>query len=509
MRINTLNTAPVNFTGINLSPLSQALYALGNNDMLNASFIDVFAMDTPRTIVEFNNRGKQAGIEMGFREYTGTFIAEFSAIVFALLTSKLFSKIYKPDVKVNSNSWLTNNAIDTYSTIYKQSDTNLNNFLEKTLNSLSGISGEKVTKFSHVNPDKLKDIKEKFVEIIKNPSLDKKSRKQTIKNLEDNMIQALKADNNITVENDTKSYSDNLSHIVRDIIDVSQNVFFKEGANPKLIIEKLKTLNNSRIAIAMPLSMLLAITNQFINRSLTKKRTGIDNFVGENNYEKNVKGKNEIKKEKGLWVKKALSAGVFLSMLSSVMGLKKPSDIIKKLEFSGAATGGNAIKTIYGTLILGRIFASKDSTELRETNVRDYLGFLSWLVLGGFVAKGVGQILDPKKANLFNISKQGKGVKHWLSNISLKSQKEIIAQGGNIKQNLRKLNIAQLSGIAYSAIMLGVLLPKLNIWMTKHKKNTNKNIEKPTSAETSFNFSLNKKLPGVFKKFLFKTNTRV
>jgi hypothetical protein len=30
-----------------------------------------------------------------------------------------------------------------------------------------------------------------------------------------------------------------------------------------------------------------------------------------------------------------------------------------------------------------------------------------------------------------------------------------------------------MSGIAYSAIMLGVLLPKLNIWMTKNgdKKN--------------------------------------
>lgn len=150
--------------------------------------------------------------------------------------------------------------------------------------------------------------------------------------------------------------------------------------------------------------------------------------------------------------------------------------MLKKLEFNGAATGGNAIKTIYGTLILGRIFAAKDSTELREINVRDYLGFLSWLVLGGFVAKGVGQILDPKKANLFNVSKNGQGIGHWLKNVSLKSQKEIIAQGGDVKANLRKLNIAQLSGIAYSALMLGILLPKLNIWMTKHKKTPKENM---------------------------------
>ena len=156
-------------------------------------------------------------------------------------------------------------------------------------------------------------------------------------------------------------------------------------------------------------------------------------------------------------------------MLTKVMGIKKPKDFIKKLEFDGPVTSGNTIKTIYGTLILGRIFASKDSTELRETNVRDYLGFLNWLVLGGFVSKGVGQMLDSKQRNLLNITKEGKGVRHWLNDISLKSHKEIIAQGGNVKKNLRKLNFAQLSGIAYSTIMLGILLPKLNIWMTRGK----------------------------------------
>jgi hypothetical protein len=229
-------------------------------------------------------------------------------------------------------------------------------------------------------------------------------------------------------------------------------------------------MNNMRIGIAIPLSMGLAITNQYLNRYLTKRRTGIDNFVGENNYESNVAFKKEKKKEKGLWWKKLLSAGIFVLMLSKVMGVKKPADFIKKLEFDGPVTSGNTIKTVYGTLILGRIFASKDSTELRETNVRDYLGFLNWLVLGGFVAKGVGQMLDPKQEKLFNISNKGKGIKHWLKDVSLKSQKEILAHGGNVKSNLRKLNFAQMSGIAYSTIMLGVLLPKLNIWMTQHKK---------------------------------------
>lgn len=158
-------------------------------------------------------------------------------------------------------------------------------------------------------------------------------------------------------------------------------------------------------------------------------------------------------------------------MLAKVMNIKNTKDFFKKLEFTGPTTSGNAIKTVYGALILGRFFASKDNTELRETVVRDYLGFLNWLVLGGFVAKGVGNLLDKDRKALFNTSKEGKGVKHWLNDVSLKTHSEIVAQGGkDIKKNLRKLNVAHISGLAYSALMLGILLPKLNISMTKHKQ---------------------------------------
>ena len=116
MKINNINKNIENKNRNNTSfmgqmgALSNALYTLSNNDMLNASFVDIFAMDTPRTIVETKNRGKQAGIEMGFREYTGTFIAEFSAALFAVLASKFISKKLNPNVKVNSGSWITNNG---------------------------------------------------------------------------------------------------------------------------------------------------------------------------------------------------------------------------------------------------------------------------------------------------------------------------------------------------------------------------------------------------------------
>ncbi|MCD7779940.1 MAG: hypothetical protein LUH05_04630 [Candidatus Gastranaerophilales bacterium] len=459
-----------NFNGGKMPPLSAALYTLGNNDMLNASAVDIFAMDTPRTIIEFNHRGKQAGIEMGFREYTGTFIAEFSAALFAFLTSKIMSKVYKPEIKVNDNSWVTNKALDTFNEIYINSDKTPKGFIGDILNSMTGIAGKKTKDLVSVDKEKTAPIVDSLSKLITDKNLSKKEVKKISNNVHSDIINLLGADKNITIKSKNNEVTSNLTHVIRDIADTGRNVFFNENnINSGKIISKLKTINKSRIMLAIPAAMALAISNQYINRKMTKKRTGIDNFVGENGYDKNVRDKKQEGKEKGLLAKKLLSAGVFVLMLSKVMGIKKPADIIKKLEFDGPATGGNTIKTVYGTLILGRIFAAKDSTELRETDTRDYLGFLNWLVLGGFVAKGAAQLMDPKKEALFNITKEGSGIKHWLNDVSLKSQKEILAQGGkNAAKNLKKLNIAQMSGIAYSAIMLGVLLPKLNIFITKH-----------------------------------------
>ncbi len=472
MKVNN-NKNDINFTSNNMPVISKGLYALNNNDMLKAAGVDFFCTDTQRTMLEYKNRGKNAGIEMGFREYTGTFIVEFSAALFAFLTSKIMSKNYKPDIKVNPSSWVTNKGLDTFNSIYKNSDKTPRGFIKDSLNSIEGVVGSEIKKFSDTDKEKAKPVIDSFVELI-TTTHDRKSYKKQLGALQDGIAGLLGADNNIIIKSGANSFESNLQHAVRDIADTGKNIFFTDVKNSSdEIISKLKTVNKARTGIAIPLSMGLAIKNQFINRMLTKKRTGIDNFVGENGYEENVAGKNEAKKEKGLLLKKLLSAGAFAAMFTVVTGIKKPQDLVNKLEFTGPATTGTAIKTIYGTLILGRIFASKDSTELRETDTRDFLGFLNWLVLGDFVTKGVAQAFDPKRKSLFNSTKEGSGVKHWLYDLSVKSQKEIIAQGGNVRKNLRNLNIAQAAGIAYSALMLGFLLPKFNIWMTKRGKKDN------------------------------------
>ena len=300
MEINKINSN-INFKN-SLGNISKALYTLGNNDMLNASFVDIFAMDTPRTIVETKHRGKQAGIEMGFREYTGTFIAEFSAAVFAILLSKIFSKKYNPSTNINSSSWITNNGLNVFSDLYNKSDKTPKGYVKNILNSLSGVVGSKTKKFSDIDKEKTAPFIEKLTNLITNSNLTKKESKKIFNELHDGIINLLGADSNITITSGKNKLNSNMSHILRDIADSGKNIFFtKTKSNAGKIISKLKTMNNLRIGLAIPLSMGLAISNQYLNRYLTKKRTGIDNFVGENGYENNVKDKNEKKKEKGLF----------------------------------------------------------------------------------------------------------------------------------------------------------------------------------------------------------------
>lgn len=482
-----------NFRGPIDAPLTQGLAALSTNPMLNASLVDVFAMGLPRTIVEYKERNKYAGFEMAFREFTGTFIACFSAGLFGQMINKTMSKRIQPEVKVNENSWASNNTIDVLNQINKSGK----NYSKNLFNSLSGLNKNEEQAWNKINWDKIewydkeawnnlkwdnkdfegvhnkikseKSIIETFDKLISDEKLSKNDSKNLQNILTERVINAVGAESNITLKSGNKSITSTVQNILRDSIDMGQNVFSANESEKTIV--KLKKLNKVKTLGALTLSIVLALTNQAINRYITQKRTGSKEFVGNMNYESHIGNNSQTDKKKNLNFNKVLASAGFVAMLAKVMNIKNTKDFFKKLEFTGPTTSGNAIKTVYGALILGRFFASKDNTELRETVVRDYLGFLNWLVLGGFVAKGVGNLLDKGRKDLFNTSKEGKGVKHWLNDVSLKTHSEIVAQGGkDIKKNLRKLNVAHISGLAYSALMLGILLPKLNISMTKHKQ---------------------------------------
>lgn len=480
--------------------ITQTLVTIDTNPMVNAALIDIFSMVIPRTYVDTKERNKYAGAETLFRELTGTFIVCLSSGILAKGISHLYNKFVNPEINVNPNSWVSNDSL----TLLKHSwdkNNDITKYVEQVLTNISGKDGRKTNHFNDINwnniewyddkkwsnfswnnqefnniQDKLKS-KDEIIKtlggIIRN-DVDTKDAKQVLQIIEHRIGNALQINGSINVKLDDKTLGTSLHNLLRDTYDLGVNVFTKKNINIESAIEKLTKMNKVKTIGALSVASILGLTNQYINRQITKKRTGTDAFVGEVDYKKikEERPKENKNNAKLIRLKFLTSAGI-IALAAGVMKIKNPKDFIKKLEFTSAITSGNAIKTVYTATLVGRFLAAKNETELRESATRDYLGFLNWLVFGGFVAKGVANLLDKEKNNLFNIHKEGKGVKHWLNDISLKSHAEIASKGAEFaKKNIWKLNLAHASGLAYSTIALGVLLPLLNIAITKSKSKT-------------------------------------
>lgn len=495
--------------------ITQSLITIDTNPMVNAALVDVFSMVIPRTYVDTKERNEYAGAETFFREITGTFIVCLSSGLLAKGISHLYNKSVNSETQINPNSWVSNDSLDLLNHAWTKNKNN-EKYVSDVLTNISGTDGHKTSTWQDINwqnvkwhddskwsqfqwkDSKFNGIQHKLKDgdaIIKtlaqtlDGKADSKDTKQLLQIVEHRVTNALKVGGSVNVKLDNKSLSTSMHNLLRDTYDLGKNVFKNKNINVDAALSKLRKMNKVKTLGALSVASILGLTNQYINRWITKKRTGTDAFVGDVDYIQYedtsfAGGSNKAKKamsfkksdgskkenKSGLWAWKLLASGGIVALAAIVMRIKNPKDFVKKLEFTSAITSGNAIKTVYTATLAGRFLAADNKTELRESATRDYLGFLNWLVFGGFVSKGVANLLDKGQKNLFNIHKEGKGVKHWLNDISLKSHAEIAAKGEKFaKKNIWKLNLAHASGLLYSTIALGVLLPLLNIAVTKHK----------------------------------------
>lgn len=482
--------------------IAQAVMA-SDIPMVNATVLDIFSMVIPRTYVDTKKRNKDAGIETLFRELTGTFIVCLSSGIWAKGISNLYNKYKNPEVKINPNSWASNNSIDFLQKSWENGK-NSECYARNVLSVLSGSDGKKTVfwkeidwnniewfddkkwnNFEWKNP-KFKNIQNNLKtedqivkalsQIINDKNIDKKDAKQFLNILSQRITNASKVASVSVPIDPNRALSTSVENLLRDAYDLGKNVFTNKEINIDSAIGKLKNMNKVKTLGALSIAAGLGLTNQYINRKITKHRTGTDAFVGEVDY-KNIKGnkKQETKSNPKLFGLKLLASGGIIALAATVMKIRNPKEFIKKLEFTSAITSGNAIKTVYTATLVGRFLAAKNETELRESATRDYLGFLNWLVFGGFVAKGTANLLDRGQDNLFNIEKQGNGLKHWLNEISLKTHTEIASKGtGFAGKNIWKLNLAKTAGFTYSVVALGILIPLLNIFVTKNKHKQHK-----------------------------------
>jgi len=500
---NNINSKP-NFKGPLDGVLTNVLRTCDMNAAVNAVGLDIGAMVLPRTYYDTKARNKYAGMETFIREISGTFINCLSAGIFATIVSKIANKTIMSDVHTGKTNWCSDEAVNTLNTIWQDNNT-AEEYSKKFFENLKGHDGKQINKFSEIKTEKIDWINEEkwqkfkwdnknyeniaekmktkeglqntLAQIIKDEKITKNDKQNVLKIMNSRLVNILGVEREITLNYKNKSYSGTAERLLNDALNMGKEIFNNPHVNTEAALKKISRVNKIKTFDAVILSGMLGLTNQLINRKMTEKRTGIKGFVGDVDYTDENRKKQT--KEKGLLLKKIIASLGMAGLVISVMRVKNFKDFAHKLEITGPIADGNVIKTVYATNIIGRFMAADNSTELRESVTRDYFGFLNWLVLGGFVAKGVANLFDKKGDTLFNYTKKGKGLKHWLNDMTLKTHKEIAAKGKDFaKANMWKINIAQAAGIAYSAITLGLLLPMFNAKLTQYR--AKKAVEKRT-----------------------------
>ena len=297
---------------------------------------------------------------------------------------------------------------------------------------------------------------------------------------------------------------------------------FEESANnfdANKFIKELKGLKMRSTFLALGISSAIGASVQPFNRWLTKKRTGNDGFVGVAN---NPDAQNSKKADSsaGFITAKCIAAASILSLcLGSISTNIK--EIPNKLQFKGKIPILSHFKLVYGFTIASRFLAARSSDELREACFKDFLGFVNWLILGGFVSKGIATMLNGKELLNSTSDVDKKGFLNWLKNKSVKtvdevllsdltqkgiqtvkdgkalSYKELLSKAKSLGMSdtltkIKYLNIAQAAGYIYSGVVLGYLIPKLNIKMTAYNNRKKEKVEAQTQVNNKIELAQEK-----------------
>lgn len=498
--------------------VSQTLRYLSVNEAVGATLVDFFSMALPRTIVD-STRGLDAGIETGIRENSGTanhvMIGTIGGLA-AFALSPRFNKTY--DVFAHA-IFANNETIDILGSIWNENylksqngvaNKTQNDFYRTAFERMSGLvsSDGNSEKWISLQPKTIDILTKNFVELANDESLKGKRIPKEKLNFFRNIIISdtgaertfqLQSKNGAqSVEFALNSFLDDLLAMGRAFSTEKVTQAFKDSAGDlkaNKFLNELKSLKMRSAGLGLAISCAIGASVQPFNRWLTKKRTGNDGFVGVSNNP-NAENKKADVSSKFIIAKGLAASSILALALGSISTNLK--EIPNKIQFKGKFPTMNHFKLVYGVTIASRFLAARSGDELREACFKDFLGFTNWLILGGFVSKGVATMLDGK--NLLNAKGDGtkEGLFNWLKNKSVKTVDEILqkdlelkgvqtatcdgkaltykkmlseAKRLNMNTTLKKikyLNIAQASGYIYSGVVLGWLIPKLNIKMTEY-----------------------------------------
>ena len=506
---NKIKKQNPNFTG----GVDMALRFLDTNQAWGACAVDLGCMVLPRTITDFS-RGTDAGMETARREGTGTVnhslvgaYGSLAGLVLAAGINKAYNLVDN-DIKASS-IFADSETLDLHGKIYdaklkaSKTDSSINplkEYLRETLKNYEVLNPNDNGKWVILNDEEI----EKTANILETEikSGNKKISKEAFNNAKNTIISSIGAENNFRIIANTgdKPHTSRYSadYIVENLYklgkvfskDKVQDAFMNSADIAKnTFLKAMKSMNVKRSLIGIGIASAVGVSAQPVNMYLTKKKTGKSGFVGGGGEDKST----------GFKIKKGLFAALFGTGVLATIG--RPQDLIKNLQFKGFTPTIKQFKFIYGVTIMSRFLSARNDNELTESTIKDTLGFANWLILGNFVQKLVAQSLDKSL-----IKKDGNGVMKWITNSVLKSRDEILHSSLGqkafkdgkalnysemvkladkaTKKKLRILSLAQVIGYAYSGLVLGRGIPKLNIYLT-NRREAKKAAANQTSVQNS------------------------
>lgn len=534
---NTENSNNPSFKGAEW--VTSGLNFIQTNQAVGATLVDAGCMCTPRTIVDFT-RSPEAGIETARREFSSNINDALMGIYgmgAALFLSKVLSSKNKYGVDTNK-MFVDNKRLDILAAMKgdKKLGSNtqhLKEYLTEVFDNarafnpnIEGCDEKGWVKIDKTTQDELvKEISEQLKqEVINKKEINYNDLKTLLKS---KLIRATGTEGDFKLEKMIKTgekkelvnSASSVTDFVDDVYKVTKSFMSSKVENASGdFVQHVKKINKGTALLGIAACAGIGAAVQPINMYLTKKKTGKSGFVGGGSEDKTV-GFTALK------VGVALAATV--AALASIS--RKPSELMSKIQFKGPLPTLNQFKIVYGITIVSRLLSARNKNELRESSIKDSLGFANWLIVGGFVSKAVALLLEMKKPGekytKFNqkesteiIKKEGKpdkikkAIKLFACNTlsreevlhdALKkagisvindkkalSVKEMVRELEKItdeglkvatKTKLRYLTLIQFAGYAWSALALGFAVPKLNIAITKAVEGKKKQASEATA----------------------------
>lgn len=549
-RNTNYNTQPQNFKGAGIDTafnlLDKSFKLLDKNAMIQVAFVDSVATDIPRTLVDLKT-GLAAALETMRREFSGLVV---NCLIPGFIVKGVAKALPKDEILKGtnvSNSWANGAVIDRLSNIYNNVQASgvqdkTHAYVEEAIKSLSGLDGKKWISYAEKAGEE--DFKTAVSKVTEAISKSPKERKKLLEEAQGKLAGLTRAENILKFNGKPQA---NLGETLRDIADmgskfetVSKKTVQSLGENvdDALKSEKitdainkysnsLKGIVNKKSIIGLAAVIAMAVSVQKINRAITRKQFNAEGAPIYKDFgKKDTKKKMTEEEKRTFGMKKAAAATGMVAMAAASM-MKKPT--LGMFQFSNIFPTLDQCRWIASSTFASRMLAAEDENELRESAVRDIASFAGLYFLGDYVKKGVasafealsktkmgskvlgdnvvllnrsgktaGKVLEKGAPLMEKVTFRAKQFGDWMKNTELKGASEV----ANIKtRNLR--NLCRVADIAFSIIMLGILLPKYNRSVTEKKVAAAK-LQEEQQRKVSLDFSKiqQKDTPAIFKNMI-------